>query len=111
VFEDKSHHISPSSHYSSATGKWYLAWAKEVGLDEVSEKEITPYPCFGKIIKGFSTVNEIAKGLTRGSLPKDDESENELDDSILLRPIKIASMTILENYNPGMPETTANDEL
>ena len=90
-----------------------MAWAKEVGLDEVSEKEITPYPCFGKIIKGKSTVNEIAKGLTRGSLPKDDESENELDDSILLRPIKIASMTILENYNPdGMPETTtANDEL
>ena len=101
-------------------GRQYEAWAKEVfgGVDEVDENAIEPYPCFGKVVKGFNVVNEIAKGMTRASLPKDDESYNELDDSILLRPVKISSVTILKDYNPDAKspedigkEEAINDEL
>ena len=87
------------------------------GVEEVDEEAIEPYPCFGKVITGFNVVNEIAKGMTRASLPKDEESYNELDDSILLRPVKISSVTILQDYDPDAksPEDIGkeaiNDEL
>eukprot|EP00579_Thalassiosira_antarctica_P000174 CAMPEP_0201866438 /NCGR_PEP_ID=MMETSP0902-20130614/1032_1 /ASSEMBLY_ACC=CAM_ASM_000551 /TAXON_ID=420261 /ORGANISM="Thalassiosira antarctica, Strain CCMP982" /LENGTH=544 /DNA_ID=CAMNT_0048391417 /DNA_START=110 /DNA_END=1744 /DNA_ORIENTATION=- len=88
----------------------YAAWAKEVfgGAEEVakSEKGMEPYPCFGKLVKGFDTVDDIAEGMTRASLPKEEseegeegEEEPELDENMLLRPVKIASVSILENYS------------
>ena len=45
-------------------------------------------------------MDEIAKGLTMASSPKDDDEEEEgwLDGNMLLRPVKIASVTILQNY-------------
>ena len=86
----------------------YAAWAAEAfgSLEEVNEKSIEPYPCFGKIIKGFDVVDEIAKGMTRASLPRDEDDEDggedsvQLDENILLRPVKIASVAILKDYNP-----------
>mmetsp|Transcript_415 Transcript_415/g.673 ORF Transcript_415/g.673 Transcript_415/m.673 type:complete len:589 (-) Transcript_415:163-1929(-) len=90
----------------------YDAWAKEAfgGVEEVDvgEKDMMePYPCFGKLVEGFDVVDEIAQGLTRASLPKDDSGDEDdvegvdLDENMLLRPVKIASVTILENYSPG----------
>ena len=47
-------------------------------------------------------MDEIAKGLTMASSPKDDDEEEEgwLDGNMLLRPVKIASVTILQNSTP-----------
>lgn len=102
----------------------YKAWADEVfgeGVEEVDMTGMEPYPCFGKVIKGFDVVDEIAKGLTRASLPKKEEAEEdfkeedaegtvELDENILLMPVKITSMTILKDYSQeGKGSTT--DEL
>eukprot|EP00571_Detonula_confervacea_P009601 CAMPEP_0172316588 /NCGR_PEP_ID=MMETSP1058-20130122/28750_1 /TAXON_ID=83371 /ORGANISM="Detonula confervacea, Strain CCMP 353" /LENGTH=465 /DNA_ID=CAMNT_0013030929 /DNA_START=210 /DNA_END=1607 /DNA_ORIENTATION=+ len=89
----------------------YAAWAMEAfgSVEEADEKAIEPYPCFGKVIKGFDVVDEIAKGLTRASLPKEEEEEQavvRLDDNMLLSPVKIASVTILQNYSP---DDTAGD--
>jgi len=114
----------------------YGAWAEEAfgGVEEVDvgEKDMMePYPCFGKLVEGFDVVDEIARSLTRASLPKDDLDDEDdmervdLDENMLLRPVKIASVTILENYSPGAKaagvgekkekeggsETTTTDEL
>mmetsp|Transcript_25920 Transcript_25920/g.62242 ORF Transcript_25920/g.62242 Transcript_25920/m.62242 type:complete len:559 (+) Transcript_25920:104-1780(+) len=90
----------------------YKAWAEEVfgGSEEVEEKSIEPYPCFGKVIRGFDVVDEIAKGMTRASLPREEEGELDdtafsLDDNMLLRPVRIASVKFLKDYNPD-----ANDK-
>ncbi|KAL9190071.1 hypothetical protein ACHAXT_007282 [Thalassiosira profunda] len=98
----------------------YKVWAQENfgSTEDVDEKAMEPYPCFGKVVKGFEVVDELAKGLTRASLPKEDESEAEEDESdelyehILLRPVHIASMTILKDYAPdGEGKGAASDEL
>lgn len=61
-------------------------------------------------------MEEIAQGLTRASLLRDngsedddDKEEPELDENMLLRPVKITSMTVLENYSPET--ATVSDEL
>lgn len=105
-------------------GDEYDAWARAVfgGPDEVvqNEKMIEPYPCFGRLVKGFAIVDKIARGMTRASLPRDDESEDSddaLDKNILLRPVMITSATILENYSSDVDAATegvgpaVNDEL
>lgn len=86
----------------------YEAWAEEAfgfgGPDEADERAMEPYPCFGKVIEGFEVVDEIAMGTTRALLPRregEEEGAVVLDDNILLRPVKIASVTILKDYSPS----------
>lgn len=92
----------------------YAGWAMEAfgSVEEVDEKAIVPYPCFGKVIQGFDVVDEISRGLTRASLPKKEEDEMgdgvRLDENMLLSPVKIASVTILQNYSP---DDTAGDRI
>jgi len=88
----------------------YKAWAEDAfgSLEDVDENSTDPYPCFGKVVKGFDIVDEMAQGMTRASLERDEEESGdddedwmtELDENILLTPIKIASMAILEHYSP-----------
>lgn len=98
-------------------GYKYNMWAEATygDLDAVDEKDFVPFPCFGKVIKGFEVVDQIAKGATRASLPKGDEEEYEeesgdgegpirLDDTLLLRPVKIASVTILKEPKSELQE-------
>ncbi|KAL7550744.1 hypothetical protein ACHAWF_013967 [Thalassiosira exigua] len=100
----------------------YKVWAKEVlgGTDEADEKAIEPYPCFGKVIDGFDVVDKIAEGLTRTSLLQEGESEKEnresgglkLDSNMLLRPVRIGSVTILKDFSPGEKRrSSTTDEL
>ena len=87
--------------------KVYKAWVEEVfgSAEQIDPKVVEPYPCFGKVVKGFETIDEISKGTTRRSLQteSDDEEEDdavELDENILLRPVKIATVSILKDYTP-----------
>jgi len=92
-----------------------IVWDPKVAA--AHEAEVEPYPCFGEMIEGFDTVNEMAKGMTRGDMEEEDTMD--VDEHMLLRPVRIKSMTILENYNPATTEDdvkrnkrrpTANDE-
>jgi len=91
----------------------YAAWAMAAfgSTEEADEMTIEPYPCFGKVIHGFDVIDEIAKGLTRASLPDKEEQDGgavQLDDNMLLSPVKIASVAILQNYSPH--DTVSNEK-
>ena len=62
------------------------------------ENEREPDPCFGKVVEGFDVVDKIAERMTRAALPKPDEDprNDALDDSLLVRPVRIVSVTIVE---------------
>jgi cyclophilin family peptidyl-prolyl cis-trans isomerase len=119
TLEERKYHMGPTK---------YAAWTKEVlgsngVLMDVGEGEmlvdvdamvaIEPYPCFGKVIDGFDVVDEIARGMTRASLPKSEVEEGgyQLDPNLLLRPVHITSMTILKDYQPDGRLGTTKIEL
>lgn len=116
--EERDFRMGPRRHAA-----WAASEAAEGTVDE-------PYPCFGRVISGFDVVDEIAGGMTWARLPKGDEEEEgeggevrrrrRLDDNILVRPVRIVSATILEDYDPkgsgggssGKKESgNTNDEL
>ncbi len=100
----------------------YAAWATDVfgeegRVDGAGAATIEPYPCFGKVISGFDVVDEIARGVTRARLPTGHDKEEDagevrsrLDDNILLRPVRIVSMTILVDYDPNI-SGDGNDQM
>lgn len=102
-------HGTPEERRARMGPAEYAAWAEEEfgGPEEAAlhESAMEPYPCFGKLVEGFDAVDEMAKGMTRASLPREENSEEEdtveLDEHMLLRPMRISSMTILEDYNPA----------
>ncbi|KAL7466298.1 hypothetical protein ACHAXS_006597 [Conticribra weissflogii] len=77
------------------------------------KKILEPDPCFGKVVKGFDVVDAIAGMITRGSVPKESKEKMEsdvalddalLEETLLLKPVKIVSMNILEDYSPTSKE-------
>eukprot|EP00584_Thalassiosira_punctigera_P008648 CAMPEP_0172539242 /NCGR_PEP_ID=MMETSP1067-20121228/10481_1 /TAXON_ID=265564 ORGANISM="Thalassiosira punctigera, Strain Tpunct2005C2" /NCGR_SAMPLE_ID=MMETSP1067 /ASSEMBLY_ACC=CAM_ASM_000444 /LENGTH=258 /DNA_ID=CAMNT_0013324889 /DNA_START=68 /DNA_END=844 /DNA_ORIENTATION=- len=101
--------------------KEYEAWAGEAfdGGAEEAGTTTEPYPCFGRLVEGRDVADEIARGMTRASLRRrrseDDDDDSEEEDgpgleNTLLRPVRIASVTILENYDPGIALKGAEGE-
>lgn len=92
----------------------YLKAAME-GEDGLDEKVMEPDPCFGKVVKGFDVVDKIAERITRASLPEESKEGGEvaLDDSLLLHPVKIVSVSIVNEpgANGGAKEDDPKDEL
>lgn len=90
---------------------------KPVEGDDVGETAMDPDPCFGRIVSGFEVVDKIAEeSETRADLPDDakedaDVDDNmELNDSLLIRPIRIVAMNILE-VDDSSSTNDSRDEL
>mmetsp|Transcript_8663 Transcript_8663/g.18509 ORF Transcript_8663/g.18509 Transcript_8663/m.18509 type:complete len:240 (+) Transcript_8663:1-720(+) len=84
----------------------------DVGVE--LEKILEPDPCFGRVVKGFDVVDAIAGMITRGALLRESKEEGDsefvlddalLEETLLVKPVKIISMNILDNYLP-----TTNEE-
>lgn len=119
TLEERKYYMGPTK---------YAAWTKEVlgrngVILDVGEGEmlvdvdamvaIEPYPCFGKVIDGFEVVDEIARGMTRATIPKREVEEEgfELDPNLLLQPVHITSISILKDYQPDNGRAGAKIEL
>lgn len=128
MLDNRLDHGTLEERRMSMNPRVFEAWAKEVlgvrSVDDIDVKSFDPYPCFGKVIKGFDVVDEIAKGMTRTSLKPDekyaeeeyddeDDEENEirtLDENILLRPVRIVSVNILKDYTPPPKDDVKDKE-
>ena len=96
---------------------------EEEGGVVVDERVLEPDPCFGKVVEGFDVVDLVARRVTRSTLPASakegssnandgGEVDEAFDNTLLVRPVKIVSVTILENYKKEDTEgaTTESDD-
>ena len=86
----------PAAQRKKELGDRYSNYVKDM-FGDVDDKVLEPDPCFGKIIKGFDVIDKIAERITWASLPaKEDEEGGRLYEHLLVRPVKIVSVTILD---------------
>lgn len=94
-------------------GREYDEWVRHT-FDGIDDEDIDqePYPCFGKVVEGFETIDLMAEGMTRASLPDAEYTDSDL----LLRPIAIVELEIIPEYierreGEGAASAKSTDEL
>ena len=87
----------PAEQRKKELGERYEDYVKEFGEDS-DDRVLEPDPCFGKVVKGFDVVDKIAERITWASLPaKENDEGGRLYDHLLVRPVKIVSVSILDS--------------
>lgn len=99
----------PVEQRKKELGDKYSDYVRDT-FGETDDKVLEPDPCFGKVVKGFDVVDKIAERITWASLPaKAGESGSRPYDHLLVRPVKIVSVSILQSETPK--EKSPTDEL
>lgn len=100
----------PVEQRKKELGARYEDYVKEMFGEDSDDKVLEPDPCFGKVVKGFDVVDKIAERITWRSLPTKGEGGGRLYDHLLVRPVKIVSVSILDAKS-SIADKASNDEL
>jgi cyclophilin family peptidyl-prolyl cis-trans isomerase len=79
-------------------GDRYSDYVRDTLGANSDDKVLAPDPCFGKVVKGFEVVDKMAERMTWASLNMY-SNERRFDDSLLVRPVRMVSVTILDSLD------------